>query len=85
MQSGGAKGRPILSSGYSSYQLFKAVLQFLSTRDLVLNPFFIQSNGLALVDNKKPIFLDGAQGHNVLFKMTPWSYSMVCSAEGLAF
>ncbi len=85
MQSGGAKGRPMLSSGYSSYQLFKAVLQFLSTRDLVLDPLFIQSNGLALVDNKKPVFFDGARGHNVLFKLTPWSYTMVGSAGTLAF
>ena len=79
MQSGGAKGRPILSSGYSSYQLFKAVLQFLSTRDLILEPLFIQSNGLTMEDKTKPILFDGTRGHNILFKMTPWSYKMVCS------
>ncbi len=85
MQSGGVNGRPILSSGYSSYQLFKGVLQFLSTRDLILNPFSDHSYGLALLDNKRPVFFDGARGHNVLFKMTPWSYTMVCLAGVIAF
>ena len=79
MQSGGPKGRPVLSSGYSSCQLFKAVLQFLCTRDLVINPLFIQSSGLALVDNTKPIFFDGTRGHNILFKMTAGSSKMVGS------
>ena len=78
MQSGGAKGRPILSTGYSSYQLFKAVLQFLSTRDVAQDPLFIQSDALALEDKTKPVLFDGTRGHNVLFKMTPWSYEMVC-------
>lgn len=78
MHDGGANGRPVLSSGYSSYQLFKAVLQFLSTRDLAQNPLLVQSNSLALEDNTKPVLFDGARGHNILFKMTPWSYKMVC-------
>ena len=79
MQSGDAKGRPVLSSSYSSYQLFKAVLQFLSTRDLIVDPLCIQSNGLRLVDAAKPVFFDGLRGHNILFKMTTWSYKMVGS------
>ena len=77
MRSGGPKGKPLLSSGYSSYQLFKAVLQFLSTRDLVVDPLFVQSNGFAWKDSTKPVLFDGTRGHNILFKMTPWSYKMV--------
>ena len=85
MQSGGAKGRPILSSGYSSYQLFKAALQFLSTRDLILEPLFIHSNGLVLENKTKPLLFDGIRGHNVLFKMSPWSYKMVGSEALLTY
>ena len=78
MHGGGANGRPVLSSGYSSYQLFKAVLQFLSTRDLALKPVLLQSNNFALENSTTPVLFDGARGQNILFKMTTWSYRMVC-------
>ena len=75
MQGGGAQGRPILSRGYDGFQLFKAMLQYLSLRNLVANPVFVQSDKIALVNLDRPVLFDGKRGMNILFKMTPWSYA----------
>ncbi len=74
---GGLKGQPILFNGYSSYQLFKATLQYLATNDLVLKPFIIDSDHTVVGNNNYPLFFDGKRGLNVLFKMTVWSYNTV--------
>ena len=75
MQGGGTKGKPILSRGYDSYQLFKATLQYLSLKDLVASPVFVHSDNITLVDHDRPMLFDGKRGMNILFKMTPWSYA----------
>ncbi|EAT76845.1 U3 small nucleolar RNA-associated protein 22 [Parastagonospora nodorum] len=68
-------GGQALSTGYSSYQLFKATLQFLARHDLSKKPFMIQAPGVTIPKNQStPVFFDGARGQNILFKMTPWSY-----------
>jgi U3 small nucleolar RNA-associated protein 22 len=68
-------GGQALSPGYSSYQLFKATLQFLARHDLSKKPFMIQALNVTIPKNETvPIFFDGARGHNILFKMTQWSY-----------
>lgn len=77
MQGGGPKGKPILSKGYSSYQLFKATLQYLTAKDLVSNPVSIDSDVTSNGGSGQPILFDGARGMNVLFKMTAWSYAML--------
>lgn len=77
MQGGGTKGKPILSRGYDSYQLFKATLQYLSLRDMVASPVFVHSDNITLIDHEGPMLFDGKRGMNVLFKMTPWSYATV--------
>ncbi|MCJ1285761.1 hypothetical protein MMC26_005102 [Xylographa opegraphella] len=41
LQSGGPKGRPLLSGGYSSSQIFKAFLQFLTSSDLTKTPLIL--------------------------------------------
>ncbi|MCJ1318540.1 hypothetical protein MMC15_003870 [Xylographa vitiligo] len=41
LQSGGPKGRPLLSGGYSSSQIFKAFLQFLTSTDLTKTPLIL--------------------------------------------
>ncbi|KAE8148814.1 Nrap protein [Aspergillus avenaceus] len=74
-EGGGPNGKPILLKSYSSYQLFKAVMQFLSGRNL-MTPLLlfasdIQSPGGA------PVLYDGKRGLNILYKMTPWSYSFL--------
>lgn len=76
---GGRANRPILSNGYSSYQFFKATLQFLATIDLIASPMLIKSANLKLPRTDHPIFFDGSRGLNLLFKMSPWSYKMVNS------
>ena len=75
MQGGGTRGRPILSRGYDGFQLFKAMLQYLSLRNLVANPVFVHSEEIALVNLGRPVLFDGKRGMNILFKMTPWSYA----------
>ena len=77
LQGGGAKGKPLLSTGYSSYQLFKATLQFLATRDLMQSPLLFQCNHDIQSDPDTPLFFDGPRGLNIFFKMTQWSYAMV--------
>lgn len=87
MRSGGPKGRPIFSIGHSSYQLFKALLQFLATRDLVREPIFLFLNPiktLPATDLGVPLLFDGTGSLNILYKMTPWSYNMVSAAETLS-
>ncbi|MCJ1414557.1 hypothetical protein MMC32_000884 [Xylographa parallela] len=41
LQGGGPKGRPLLSGGYSSSQIFKAFLQFLTSSDLTKTPLIL--------------------------------------------
>ncbi|KAF2011778.1 pre-rRNA processing protein-like protein Utp22 [Aaosphaeria arxii CBS 175.79] len=64
-----------LSSGYSSYQLFKATLQFIARHNLTKTPFLLSSNN---VSNPKgdstPLLFDGSRNLNILYKMTKWAY-----------
>lgn len=69
-------GSQLLSPGYSSYQLFKATLQFLVRHDLTKKAFVMQANNITIPKNEQaPVFFDGARNQNILFKMTYWSYS----------
>ena len=77
LQGGGPRGQGLLSPGYSSYQLFKATLQFLASTDLVTSPLLFQAEDLGARKLDAPMFYDGPRGVNVLFKMTPWSYRLV--------
>jgi U3 small nucleolar RNA-associated protein 22 len=79
LKGGGPKNTPLFSHGYSSYQLFKAVLQVLATRDLAKDPAIINGDSVIHIPrgNGIPYFLDGERNHNILFKMTPWSYKLL--------
>lgn len=78
MQSNPGAGVPPLSSGYSSYQLFKATLQFLARHDLSRKAFSLQAQDVVLPKNGlAPIFFDGPRGLNILYKMSPWSYAQL--------
>jgi U3 small nucleolar RNA-associated protein 22 len=69
-------GGQALSTGYSSYQLFKATLQFLARHDLSKKAFMIQAPNVTVPKNDTtPVFFDGPRGQNILFKMNQWSYS----------
>lgn len=77
LQGGGSNGKPVLSKGYSSLQLFKATLQFIATKDLAKTPIGVYASSFNRVDNSAPVLYDGQRGINILFKMTEWSYRMV--------
>jgi U3 small nucleolar RNA-associated protein 22 len=69
-------GAQALSPGYSSYQLFKATLQFLVRHDLSKKPFIFQASNITIPKAETaPVIFDGPRGQNILFKMTQWSYS----------
>lgn len=76
LQPNAVTGFQSISSGYSSYQLFKATLQFLSRGDLARKPFIFQALNITIPKSETgPVVFDGPRGQNILFKMTPWSYS----------
>lgn len=77
MQGGGIKGKPILSKGYSSYQVFKAMLSYLSVRNLVEDPTCIGHGKINALETESPLLFDGARGLNILFKMSSWSYELL--------
>ena len=77
LQGGGLQGRPILSKGYSSYQLFKALLQVLTVRDLITDPLLILCDSSENVKDGRPVIFDGVRQLNILFKMTQWSYEIL--------
>lgn len=77
LHGGGSKGRPILSKAYNSHQLFKAMLQYLSAKDLVSGPVAILSDIVDLNGYNQPVLFDGTRGLNILFKMSPWSYAVL--------
>lgn len=74
-EGGGPNGKPILSSSYSSYQLFKATLQFIAGRDL-MQPLQLFTTGNSFPKGG-PVLFDGKRGINVLYKMTRWSYALL--------
>jgi U3 small nucleolar RNA-associated protein 22 len=77
LKSGGPKGRPVLSPSYSSYQVFKAVLQFLSGNNLVAKPLICGPSDIEIHKSGLPILYDSQHEQNLLYKMSPWSYSLL--------
>ncbi|MCJ1378069.1 hypothetical protein MMC17_001165 [Xylographa soralifera] len=77
LQSGGPKGRPLLSGGYSSSQMFKAFLQFLTSLDLTKTPLILgggNSYDKKAFKTNVPVLFDTIRGLNILYKMSSWSY-----------
>lgn len=74
-EGGGPNGKPILSKSYSSYQLFKATLQFIAGRNLI-QPLQLFATGISFPQGG-PVLYDGKRGLNILYKMTPWSYALL--------
>ncbi|KAG9192224.1 hypothetical protein G6011_10958 [Alternaria panax] len=80
LQPNAGTGAQSVSSGFSSYQLFKSTLQFLSRGDLTKKPFIFQATNITIPKTETaPVVFDGPRGQNVLFKMTPWSYARLRS------
>ncbi|PYI10490.1 Nrap protein [Aspergillus sclerotiicarbonarius CBS 121057] len=74
-EGGGPNGKPVLLKSYSSYQLFKATLQFLAGRDLT-SPLLFSATDIPFHDGV-PVLYDGKRGLNVLYKVAPWSYAFL--------
>ncbi|EOD48163.1 putative pre-rrna processing protein utp22 protein [Neofusicoccum parvum UCRNP2] len=78
LQGGGPAGKPLFAAGYSSYQLFKGMLQYLATRDLTDQPHLYQAPGVVIPrEEGAPTFFDGPRGLNILYKMMPWAYQLL--------
>ena len=75
LEGGGPSGKPVLSASYSSYQLFKATVQFLAGRDL-MRPMVMFATDVSSPQDV-PVVYDGKRGLNILYKMTRWSYSLL--------
>lgn len=81
LQGGGPGGRPILSEGYSNYQLLKATLQLLALRDLRKQPLIVGPNAqIQPTVSGTPVVWDSERYHNLLYKMAPWSYRCLQAA-----
>ncbi|KAF8543045.1 Nrap protein [Trichophaea hybrida] len=78
LKGGGTKGHALLATGYSNYQMFKAMIQFLASRNLITTPLVLgTTENVKNAGAKCPVVFDGEHGVNVLFKMTPWSYDLL--------
>ncbi|RPA72847.1 Nrap protein [Ascobolus immersus RN42] len=77
LKGGGPKGQALLSPGYSSYQMFKAVLQYIANNDLAASPAVIGDSDYKPTKSDSPVLFDSAHGLNVLFKMSAWAYKML--------
>lgn len=79
LQGGGPNGKPLLSEGYSSYQLFKATLQLLAMKDFTKQPLIFGEAQFALkaASDGTPLMWDALRGHNVLFEVNPWTYRLL--------
>ncbi|KAF2169533.1 hypothetical protein M409DRAFT_19946 [Zasmidium cellare ATCC 36951] len=79
LQGGGPNGKPLLSEGYSSYQLFKATLQLLAMKNFTKQPLLLgesQTGPKATADGI-PMAWDAVRSHNLLFEVTPWAYKLL--------
>jgi U3 small nucleolar RNA-associated protein 22 len=84
LKGGGPKGRNLLSPGYSSYQIFKAMIQYLATSDFILKPQSVEAvnssiphSEFSIPNSSVPMFYDGPRGQNILYKMTSSSYALL--------
>ncbi|KAF1810576.1 Nrap protein [Eremomyces bilateralis CBS 781.70] len=72
----------VLSPGFSSYQLFKATLQFLANNDLRSQPF-VSHNPKSFgtwTQGDCPVFIEAESGVNLLYKVRSWSYESLRQA-----
>jgi len=79
LQGGGPNGKPLLSEGYSSYQLFKATLQILAMRNMSKQALVIEEadGGTKPTASGSPIVWDAPRSHNILYKVAPWTYALL--------
>ncbi|KAF5096286.1 hypothetical protein D0Z03_001654 [Geotrichum reessii] len=82
LKGGSPQGSKVLLSGYSSYQLFKATLEFLQANDLTNGRVEFSSTGAKYVLNSGntgvPVIVDSEYKLNILYNMSAWSYKYLC-------
>lgn len=72
-ETGGVKGRPLLSDSHNSMQLFGGTLHFLTQKDLVKD-LMTPSGHFTSNEQGVPMLFDSARGINVLYRITSSSY-----------
>ncbi|KAI0880942.1 Nrap protein [Annulohypoxylon maeteangense] len=79
LQGGGRKGEAVLSSSLHSTQLFKATLQYIVSANLQKKVLIIGKDApdSETLRQTMPVLYDAARGINILYKMSPWSISML--------
>ena len=79
LQGGGRKGEPVLSTSLHSTQIFKGTLQYIASANLKKKPVVIgeSPSDLEPIRRSGPAIYDSARELNILFKMSPWSMSML--------
>ncbi|SPO01363.1 related to UTP22 - U3 snoRNP protein involved in maturation of pre-18S rRNA [Cephalotrichum gorgonifer] len=79
LQTGRRSGGPALSSSLGSTELFKAAVQFIASTDFVKKPFLFgdYTPGADAVRESAPVMFDPARELNIVYKMTPWSASLL--------
>lgn len=77
LQTGGRNSQSALSGSLSSTELFKAAIQFLSDTDLNKKPLVLGKVGADPVREFGPVMYDPTTKLNLLYKMTPWSASLL--------
>lgn len=82
-RSGGSDGKPLISHTHSGFQIFKATVQFLATRNL-FRPFVFGEFELEPLEYDAPVLFDGKQGLNIFYKLSPWSYQLLRHESRLA-
>lgn len=77
LEGGGPHGKPVLAYNHDNHQLFKSMLQFIASKNLTAIPDLSPTDDPELSNSEIPVFFDGPRAMNILYKMSPWSYSMV--------
>ncbi|KAF9873592.1 nrap protein [Colletotrichum karsti] len=79
LQTGGRNGQPALSSALSSTELFKATVQFLASTEFSKKPFVFGTykQGTDIIRESGPVMFDPEREVNILYKMSPWSASLL--------
>lgn len=77
--SGGDKGRPILSSTSRAVHIFRGAVRYIATTDFMTRPVVLggSETDMDKIRESGPVLYDADRGINILYKMTPWSVSML--------
>ena len=77
LRGGGFEEKAVLSKNLESLQLFRGVLQYIATKRFLWQTESGLSDGDGELSFGVPMLFDRTRGMNILFKMTPWSSSLL--------